>query len=68
MTVTSGREEKVTITVFDILGRPVTQAIQQKNSNVLRISIPMDNLRNGIYVVKVSTAGGMQSVKQVVKQ
>lgn len=68
VTVTSGREEKVTIAVFDILGRPVSQTIQQKNSNVLRISIPMDNLRNGIYVVKVSTAGGMQSVKQVVKQ
>jgi hypothetical protein len=68
VTVTSGKEEKVTIMVFDILGRPVSQTIQNKSSNVLRISIPMDNLRKGIYVVKVSTAGGMQSVKQVVKQ
>lgn len=67
ITVTSGREEKVTIALFDVLGRPVSQTVETKSANVLRFTLPMDHLRSGMYVVKVSTTGGMQTVKQVVK-
>jgi hypothetical protein len=53
--------------VFDILGRPVIQRDIQKNSSAIRTSLPMDNLNRGLYIVKVFTQSGMQSVKQVVK-
>ncbi len=68
ITLTSSREEKVTIQLFDILGRPVQRSVISKSGSVMRTSIDMSQLKSGIYVVKVSTASGMQTVKQVVKQ
>jgi len=67
ITVISSREERVSVMVFDILGRPVIQRDIQKNSSAIRTSLPMDNLNRGLYIVKVFTQSGMQSVKQVVK-
>ena len=67
ITVISSREERVSVMVFDILGRPVIQRDIQKNSSAIRTTLPMDNLNRGLYVVKVFTQSGMQSVKQVVK-
>lgn len=68
ITITSSREEKVTIQLFDMLGRPVSQTVVNKSALVYRTLVPMSGLQNGMYVVKVATASGMQSVKQVVKQ
>jgi hypothetical protein len=68
ITVNSKRQEPINVVVYDILGRPVTQLSENKLNNTLRMTISMDAYTNGVYVVKVTSAGGMQSVKQVVKQ
>ena len=68
ITVNSNRQEQINVVVYDILGRPVTQIVENKQNNTLRITIAMDTYKNGVYVVKVTGASGMQSVKQIVKQ
>jgi predicted esterase len=68
ITVTSGTEEKVNVLMYDISGRPISQNTYYKTQNVLREIIPMDNLKSGVYIVKILTQSGLEVVKQVAKQ
>jgi poly(3-hydroxybutyrate) depolymerase len=68
ITVVSNREEKVNVVLYDLLGRPVSKMEVYKNTNVLRITVPMDNLKPAVYVISLTTPSGMRTVKQVVKQ
>lgn len=68
ISVTSSTQEKVNVLMYDLNGKPISQNTYYKNQNVLTATIPMDNLKSGLYIVKVLTQSGLEVVKQVAKQ
>jgi hypothetical protein len=65
--VTSAREEKVFVILYDAAGRALKRMQENKNANLFRMTVPMNDLPRGYYVLKLMTSSGLQMSKQVVK-
>jgi hypothetical protein len=65
--VTSAREERVYIILYDAAGRPMKRMQETKNSNLFRMTVPMNDIPKGYYVLRLLTSSGLQVSKQVVK-